>query len=593
VCSAATRTRLVVSAACLGALLVSAVPGFLVMVESEAPKSAPVIEIRVAPAGATDVYRDGVALTSDRWMEFDVTGNRSGSYAFSQMALSVRESEVWRNGTIAGAGANQIHSQPTFLRRHLVWLRYDFGADESAICWQRRDDSPAICHKLPFYADRIVADRRGRPLLLGFDAEVDRFVVARPRRRGSIRVLMESPDSLHLVQEGPEASIVRVTGSAPALAVYFAMLELTRSQFGEPLAYGSDDLGRLAWNTRYRIDAMAQLAALTGTPRFDAILEEAALAILDQADGNGRLTSGKYSIDRETPIALLVNNAGIYLGLMRALPRLSPALQDRVLSSAISMLDSFEDDWLDSYRITPCIAHAFDGLIAPLNHQSLVGLLTLELHAWTGNRRFLDRAAQIWSFFEGEIEIVNGTALWPYWPDRFSAGWNEGDSASCNEPSRSAQFDPRYSDSRHARIDLEFAREASATLGFDSPVDVHAIGRALLLAPNQFSAFISGHVDARTPASYRNLPFLPDADAIAPYFARRIVLPDLDVNRQMLTLAYARAAQITWANSQQPWELTLHRYRAGKRVRLAESEVLTGSTAGEMSRLIDRLWPGD
>ncbi len=591
--SAATRTRFAVGTAWLGALLVCAVPTSLVALERESRKSAPAIEIRVAPAGATDVYRDGAAVTSDRWVEFDLTENRSGSYAFSQMALSVRESVVWRNGRIAGAGPNQIHTQPTFLRRQLAWLRYDYASDESALCLQRRDDSVAICHELPFYADRIVADHRGRPLILGFDAEADRFVVARPRNKGSLQVLMESPDSLHLVQEDSKPSIVEVTGSAAAIAVYFAMLELTRSQFGEPLAYGSDDLGRLAWNTRYRIDAMAQLAALTGTSRFDAILEEAAHAILDQADGNGRLNSGKYSIDRETPIALLINNAGIYLGLIRALPRLTPALRDRVLGSAITMLDSFEDDWLDSYRFTPCTAHEFDGIVAPLNHQSLVGLLALELHEWTGDRRFLARAAAIWTFIEGEIEIVDGIALWPYWPDRFSAGWNEGEQPSCNEPSRPARSDLRYSDSRHARIDLEFAREVSAALGFDSPLDVHAIGRNLLVAPNRFAAFISGHVDAKTPASYRNLPFLPAADAIAPYFARRIVIPDLDVNRQMLSLAYARAARNTWANSEGPWELTLHQYRVGKRAMLAGSEVLTGTTAEEMSRLIERLWPGD
>jgi len=221
-----------------------------------------------------------------------------------------------------------------------------------------------------------------------------------------------------------------------------------------------------------------------------------------------------------------------------------------------------------------------------------VGLLVLELYRWTGDLRFLDRAAGIWSSFAAELEIVEDTALWPYWPDRFSAGWSEGDWPSCNTPSRPARWDDRYSDARHARIDMEFARAASEALGIDSPVDVHAIGRNLEVAPNRFANFISGHVDAATPASYRNLPFLPWADAIAPYYTRRIVLPALDVDRQALTLSYARAAQQAWDRFAGPWELTRTRYSARRfHLKPEEIEVIRGSTAADLVRIIDLLWP--
>ena len=588
----AVSRRLVAASMWPVALLLTAAQCRTVQVEHQDAVSGPLIEIRVAPGGSTDVFVDGVAETSDRWMEFDLAAGWSGSHAFAQMALSVRESVVWRDGEIVGAGAGQIHTQPTFLPSHLAWLRYDHGTDASAVCLHRRGHDQTTCHDLPFYADRIVADRRGRLLVLGFDADSDRYVAARLGREGSLRTLIETSDSLHLSHAGPEPSIVRVTGSDSAMAVYFSMLELTRSQFGEPLAHGSDDLGRLAWNTRYRIDAMAQLADLIDSTRFDRILEEATEAILVQADADGRFTSGKYSIDRQTPIALLLNNAAIHLALVRALPRLPPALQDRVLASASAMMDSFEDDWDGAYRFTPCIAHEFDGIVTPLNHQSLVGLLVLELYRWTGDLRFLDRAAGIWSSFAAELEIVEDTALWPYWPDRFSAGWSEGDWPSCNTPSRPARWDDRYSDARHARIDMEFARAASEALGIDSPVDVHAIGRNLEVAPNRFANFISGHVDAATPASYRNLPFLPWADAIAPYYTRRIVLPALDVDRQALTLSYARAAQQAWDRFAGPWELTRTRYSARRfHLKPEEIEVIRGSTAADLVRIIDLLWP--
>lgn len=272
-----------------------------------------------------------------------------------------------------------------------------------------------------------------------------------------------------LPQSGDSVPVLLVDGTASARSFFHAFTATFLKDLGEPMALASDGAGKQSWSQSYRTRSLARLYAATGHEVFAALARTAMERTLRQCNQSLGISGGAnppcawasriYSINKTTPISLLINQAMISSSLLQSCSDLGdscpPDLRRRIRQNATCLIKAYEKDFDASsqlYRITYGAPFRYDGLWAPWNWQmSWAGLLahmadetpSLGVRA----RGLVDRFTETWS---GDA----GGALWQYWPEPYYAGWNEEDGLSVNRPRQSAKTLPRYEDLNHAGISL-------------------------------------------------------------------------------------------------------------------------------------------
>jgi len=272
-----------------------------------------------------------------------------------------------------------------------------------------------------------------------------------------------------LPQAGDSVPVLLVDGTASARSFFHAVTATFLKDLGEPMALASDGAGKQSWSQSYRTRALARLYAATGHEVFAALARTAMERTLRQCNQSLGVSGGAnppcawasriYSIDKTTPISLLINQAMISSSLLQSCSDLGdscpPDLRRRIRQNATCLTEAYEKNFDESsqlYRITYGAPFRYDGLWAPWNWQmSWAGVLahmadeipSLGVRA----RGLVDRFTETWS---GDA----GGALWQYWPEPYYAGWNEEDALSVNRPRQSAKTLPRYEDLNHAGISL-------------------------------------------------------------------------------------------------------------------------------------------
>lgn len=486
------------------------------------------IELRIAHGDEPEVWLDGVRLTDDPVLQYDVAIDAQGNVAWAEVFDDNERSTLVLNGAAVAVGP--LIRMLRLRDGVLAWVQWEGRALDPSLCRATLASLDVACTPLELHPQAIELSD-GRVFVAGTDPV-----------RGVRRLELRSARSLALedarvMGDGesllPGPRLLRVAGGERGLQIFFALRELTGAQHGEPFARGNDHLGRLAWNQAYRVRALLALHRLTGVAAFAEDAGRASLEMLAQLDANGLAFSTKYSIDDATPIALAVNNAEIHHALLDARAVLPPADAERLLDAALEMMSAYESDWVGDYRATPCIAYRYDGLAMPFNQQHALGLVALRLWRATGDTAYLARAQALLDGFVAELADLQGLAAWRYAPARF----HQPTAESCNAP-LGVQSPPRWEDFSHARIPLEFAEEAAAALGRPNPIDANAIA-VRFGASNGIFAFALDEA----PSSYAFLPPLPQSQAMARWYARPVDVPFADFDRQAVTLSHALAAE--------------------------------------------------
>ncbi len=120
--------------------------------------------------------------------------------------------------------------------------------------------------------------------------------------------------------------------------------------------------------------------------------------------GNAGWPTRKYSIDHETEINLMVNNAAILYPLLRAYNMgviKNKNSCKKLIQIAKLVYNQYEQDFDSSigtdggYRFRKGINFQWDGIALPFNQQNLFGLALIELYKTTGNSQYRNRAFQL------------------------------------------------------------------------------------------------------------------------------------------------------------------------------------------------------
>jgi len=384
--------------------------------------------------------------------------------------------------------------------------------------------------------------------------------------------------------------LIDVISGDPDLKILFAALCTWKTHYiGNAFAYSNNFLGRLSWTSSYVIEGLVELYRVTGHPLFALQVRNSVSAQLRIRNsltlpGDSRIpdflwATKKYSLDYSTPLTLFVNDARVLYPMLVAANEglLSRPLQREVVATAEQFIEYLEpqyDSYERLYHIRYGIHYWLDGVWGPYNWQSAVGLVLVELHAATGDERYLDRANELAQRFRSEwLRDSNDRVVWSYWPSEYWAGWNESDGVSVNTPSRPVWSDPYFEDLSHAGLNLRFVLEHRAEFGpvafSDSDIDGVRETVKNFVFGTTFSRFMSGDVNYLPPL-FRNLPLYGwsqlDSQDLAPYYASFI-----PGGHPSLILSLAQS--IHHADDNASLTVNSYRYRVGEEITLVETAI--------------------
>ena len=285
-------------------------------------------------------------------------------------------------------------------------------------------------------------------------------------------------------------------------------------------------MGRMSWNQSYRLENIINLYKLTTNVNLKKQIEKI-VEILLRLDNtyhnldnvyNSKFSysSKKYSLDKSTPISLMVTDAQVYYSMLLAVNTLEGSLINQytlTLEEKLSYLfDYYENNYDDSkkmYKFQYGTDFIFDGIILPFNQQNIFGLVLLELYKMTGEEKYKNRSFELAQKFKSEFVYSDNKLLWHYWPNEFYLGWNSDDNLSVNTLSRTQRDDVLFEDLSHASLNLKFILEFQNSfpneIFLDS--DIVKISNTIdgFIYDKEFSKFTSGDI-AYQEQNYRFIP---------------------------------------------------------------------------------------
>lgn len=313
--------------------------------------------------------------------------------------------------------------------------------------------------------------------------------------------------------------VLQIEGNENGLHAFYATYGLFLSSLGEVMSLSSDEAGRQSWGQSYRLRTLGVLAEKTGHPVFAALAKRSIRQTLDQQnryrDHSGPLNpscgwaSRIYSIDHQTPISLLVNQAMISASLIEACEMLDERcpgrMRRRVMENARCLVTAFEarfDEAHGLYRIPYAAPFRFDGHLAPWNWQLAWSPVLKAVGKEDGHLDLVHRADTIAQQFIDSWDQSETGALWRYWVPAHYEGWKGEDRVSLHRPEQKKQAPRRYEDISHAGISLTGLSSVARSLSDEKQTSLrHTLDRMLA-----HGISIPRDLDGKGPRSPRWLP---------------------------------------------------------------------------------------
>jgi len=268
------------------------------------------------------------------------------------------------------------------------------------------------------------------------------------------------------------------SGSRDARHTFHAISGLLLNGLGEPGAVASDEAGYQSWSQAYRTEALSVLYQKTGHDVFSALARRAMRGTLstqnrhlgtrDSQNPSCGWSSRIYSEDHRTPVSLMINQAMIIGSLVRACQNLGNTCPDdirrqigRTAVCAVRAQEKNYDPESGLYRIPYGINFRYDGIWAPWNWQMAWAFVLRQAAQIVDKPTWESRASALVQRFLKSWELLEGGALWRYWPPEYFAGWTEQDRVSASKPSKTKDRNANYEDIAHAGISLLALRQMS------------------------------------------------------------------------------------------------------------------------------------
>jgi hypothetical protein len=411
-------------------------------------------------------------ITNNNFIEFSPVVNNEGDYAYALSYYNASASCVFLNGNLIEKTNKNIACDNLALNdKYLAYSVYNAHDNTHTIIVKAVKSENEFTFRTEFIPQKIKFLNSDQIICQGFNKvnlSNDLFLIDLYNNKIISLHDSEKDELLFQVDYGKRYRVIIPQKNKPLFNALYSIMEY---QPFNSFVKTNDFMGRLAWNSSYRLESMININQKLKNKIFlDEIIEniESLLAVNNNSLGISNefnppflWSSKKYSLDRSTPISLLVNNSRIMYPILLAF-RYNLYSDSKVVDVGKKMYKYFENYYNQSdslYHFQRGMKFWADGVVLPYNQQNAFGLCLIELYLITGNEKYRQRASELYYKFLTEINNKNDLISWSYWPSNFYKGWTYGDNISTNTPARKESTDKLKEDISHAGINVKFLVE--------------------------------------------------------------------------------------------------------------------------------------
>ncbi len=470
-------------------------------------------------------------ITDDVFLKYYPVINNNGVFAYALSEYSVSTSKIYlNNNLLKESDSGYLYKNLAINDDYLVFSCVNFYAYVNWLCVYNLYTNSYKTITVDGYIQKINFINNNNLLIQIYSLQTLSMDIYRyDLSNNSLSVFLNSEydEIINKVNYNNCYTIDTISGDKDATLLFNTYYEIYNYQLANPLANSNDFLGRISWHQADRTKGLIKLYEKSKDDRIKVMINNIINNILGVNNESLGITgvynpsflwaSKKYSIDKVTPISLLVDNSMIVYSLILAVNNNmvgDPALKLKIINNLISMYDYYEqyfDNDEKLYRVPKGIAFVYDGVWCPYNWQNTFGLCLLELYKATGDIKYRDRALALANKFKSEfVYTIDNRLLWHYWPARFYQGWTTNQNISINTPEKPPSTDVLYEDLSHAGLNLEFMLAVHRDFPNEifSDHDFELLRNTIdgfMIAGNKFSRFMSGDITYQKP-DYSFLP---------------------------------------------------------------------------------------
>jgi len=472
-------------------------------------------------------------LTDNIFIETNPVINNKGIFAYIQSEYSTSQSKVYlNNNLIKETNTSLLYKNLAISDNYLIYSVERFYDNKHFLHWIDLDTNEYKKYNFNGYIQKIKFITNNKVIVqyfslnsmsmdIGiFELENELFENIKDSKKDELLKDINFNKNFEIATVGNNETDIKL--------LFNAYYNYYNYQLANPFAYSNNFMGRITWNQSYRLNNLVKLYNLTKNPIVLSSIENIVQALLDSTNEKIGITNNynpkysyttkKYSLDKLTPISLLVDDSKIYNSILFAMDNLGKEFKAKyknILIERVSNLYNYYDNYFDNktnmYKFQYGINFWADGVWLPFNQQNIFGIVLLQMYDLTSDKRYKNRAFVLAQKFKDEFVYKDNKLLWHYWSSEFYHGWNKEQNISQNTPIRTLTEDTLYEDLSHAGINLHFILEFQKRFSNEvfSSDDINLLQNTIdsFIYDNSFSRFISGDIEYQK-ANYRFRPSL-------------------------------------------------------------------------------------
>lgn len=468
-------------------------------------------------------------LTDNIFIETNPVVNDEGIYAYIQSQYSTHTSDIYLNNKTID-NKKGLYKNLALNNKYLIYNYEQFSKNKHYICWLNLKSNKTYSYEFSGYIQKIEFLTEEKALVQFFSLNTMSMDVGIYDLENSLFELLrntENDEVIKNVQFNKKYTLSSISSDQKNIKLAFnAYYNYYNKQLANPFSHSNNFMGRLTWNQSYRLENLVKLYTLTNNSvilqQIDYIIDSLLngtnekLGLIDTYNYKYSFSTKKYSLDKVTPISLMVNDAKVYSSITGAINTIGGKIKEKYKKKTITNLSGLYDYYNEYYDVQNSLytfqygtLFLFDGVWVPFNQQNAFGLLLLDLYELTGKEKYKIRVHSMARKFKNEFAYKDNKLLWHYWPSEFYSGWSIDDDISTHTPTRDISDDILYEDLSHAGINVTFILRFQELFPNDvfTSDDINLLGNTVdgFIYDAKFSRFMSGDIEYQS-ANYRHKP---------------------------------------------------------------------------------------
>ena len=418
-------------------------------------------------------------ITNNKFIEFNPVINDKGDYAYALSEYSTSSSKVYLNNSLV-TPIKSLFKNLAINDRYLIFSQ-DRLYDNLNFLWihniKTKSNNQIIIdgyiQKIKFLSgDRLIIQLFSEKTM---SMDIYHFNIGLNELKKVLAT--EDDEIIKKIHMDNTFSVSKIGKDKKNIKLLFnSYYNYYNYQLANPFGYSNNFLGRLSWNQSYRIENLVNLYKLTKNTNIKTQLEGLLNSILslnnenydfdEKYNNKYSYATKKYSIDKLTPISMLVTDSKLYYSILLAIKVLDKDDHDKYKNIVTDRLNNIFDYYENNYdlekklyRFQYGMNFYLDGVYLPFNQQNSFGLVLLELYKLTNQIKYRDRVFELANKMKSEFIYQEGKIVWRYFPNEFYKGWAIHDGLSINMPERKMSEDFLFDDLSHAGISVKFILE--------------------------------------------------------------------------------------------------------------------------------------